>query len=395
MVGSKRLCLLSPQFPPDLSGIGDYTYFLANALGGMGCEVDVLTAVGGIDTVLYPPARGVRVHRLVKTWEVRGLPHVLRALRSLDPGVLVVQYAPHAFHQRGITLAVSLLPAILRIASRIPVIVNFHELYIPFDTSLKHCLGALWQRAMGFLIAAPSHALTAVSSEWPRRLRRVGVWKPIQVIPVGSNIPRVRVGSEELTAVRKRLGMDRNTLLIGSFGSVGPHGDVGLLLAAVEKVKRERPLKMVWIGRSGHAAQRAEWQHANQSARESCEDILWTGPLPHPEVSCLMAACDLFVLPYTDGISTKRGTLAAALLHGLPVLSTKGKRLDGIFVHRENMYLVPLGDAQAFADGLMELAKASDLRDRLAFGARRLYENHFSWDVIASRVAALCERNQS
>src|SRR5690348_1741456 len=237
MVGSKRLCLLSPHFPPDLSGIGDYTYFLANALGGMGCEVDVLTAVGEIDTVLYPPARGVRVHRLVKTWEVRGLPHVLRALRSLDPGVLVVQYAPHAFHQRGITLAVSLLPAILRIASRIPVIVNFHELYIPFDTSLKHCLGALWQRAMGFLIAAPSHALTAVSTEWQRRLRRVGVWKPIQVIPVGSNIPRVDVSAEDVQRVREKLGMDRTALLIGSFGSVGPHGEVGLVLKAVEKLK--------------------------------------------------------------------------------------------------------------------------------------------------------------
>src|SRR5438132_5746059 len=38
-----RLCLLSAHFPPDLSGDGDYTYFLANALAGIGCDVQVIT----------------------------------------------------------------------------------------------------------------------------------------------------------------------------------------------------------------------------------------------------------------------------------------------------------------------------------------------------------------
>jgi glycosyltransferase involved in cell wall biosynthesis len=388
MVGSKRLCLLSPHFPPDLSGIGDYTYFLANALGGIGCEVDVLTAVGEIDTVLYPPARGVRIHRLVKTWGVRGLPHVLRVLRSLDPEVLVVQYAPHAFHPRGITLAISLLPALVRMATRIPVIVNFHELYIPFDSSLKHCVGALWQRAMGFLIAAPSHALTAVSTEWQRRLRRVGVWKPIQVIPVGSNIPRVDVSAEDVQRVREKLGMDRTALLIGSFGSVGPHGEVGLVLKAVEKLKPEGSLKLLWIGRSGpHTGRGAKWQETNQSVRDGSAEMIWTGSLPHPDVSRLMAACDLFVLPFTDGISSKRTTLAAALLHGLPILTTRGKQLDDIFVHRDNMYLVPVGDPQSFEDGLMELAQCPELRARLARGARALHDARFAWDVIAKQVA--------
>jgi glycosyltransferase involved in cell wall biosynthesis len=382
-----RVCLLSPHFPPDLSGIGDYTHFLANALAGTGCDVQVLTAVGESDPELYPLAQGVMVHRIVKTWEVRGLPDVLRALRSLDPRVLVVQYAPHAFHPRGITLAISLLPALVRMATRITVIVNFHELFIPFDSSFKHCIGALWQRVMGFLIAAPSHALTAVSAEWPRRLRRVGVWKPIQVIPVGSNIPHVDVSAEDVQRVRERLGAHPDTLIVGSFGSVGPHGDVRLVLTAVERLKPERSLKLVWIGRSGlHTEQGTGWHEANQSVREGRGDVIWTGSLPHPEVSRLMAACDLLVLPFTDGISSKRTTLAAALLHGLPVLTSRGQHVDSMFVHRENIYLVPLGDDKAFADGLMELVGCSELRARLARGARALYETHFAWEVIADRI---------
>jgi glycosyltransferase involved in cell wall biosynthesis len=386
---------LSAHFPPDLSGDGDYTYFLANALAGIGCDVQVITAVGEMDAVLYPLARDVRIHRVVKTWGVRGLPDLVRAVRSLDTDVLVVQYAPHAFHPRGVTLAISLLPALVRLVTRLRVMVNFHELYIPFGRSLRRCLGSLWQRAMGLLIAAPSHVLTAVSSEWPRRLRRVGVWKRIDVIPVGSNIPRAQVRAEELKAVRAMLGVDPNTLLIGAFGSAGPDRDIGLLFAALSKLREVESLKLVWLGKSGFHADVPTGRDYAARFIEDDKDIIWTGPLPHPEVSRMMSACDLFVLPLTDGISTKRGTLAAALQHGLPILTTRGKRLDDLFVQRENIYLVPQGDFRAFAEGLTELARGSDLRDRLALGARRLYEDHFSWEVIAARVAALCDRRQS
>lgn len=392
---SKRLCLLSAHFPPDLSGDGDYTYFLANALARIGRDVQVITAVGEIDAFLYPLAKGVRVDRVVRTWGVRGLPDLLRALRSLDADVLVIQYAPHAFHSRGITLAINLLPALVRVVTRLRVMVNFHELYIPFDRSLKRCLGSLWQRAVGLLIAASSHALTAVSSEWPGRLRRVGVWKRIDVVPVGSNIPRAQVGAEELKAVRARLGVAPNTLLIGAFGSTGPDRDVGLLLAALSKLREVQFLKLLWLGKT---AFRVDVPRGREDAARSIEngrDIIWTGPLPHPEVSRMMSACDLFVLPLTDGISTKRTALAAALQHGLPILTTRGRVLDDLFVQRENIYLVPRGDSRAFAEGLAELARESDLRDRLALGARRLYDDHFSWDVIATRVAALCDRLQS
>jgi glycosyltransferase involved in cell wall biosynthesis len=391
-----RVCVLSPHFPPDLSGMGDYTYFLANALGDIGCDVEVLTSQGELDPVLYPLGRGVRVHRIVQDWGIRGLSHLVRAARALHAEALLIQYTPHAFDRRGITLGVNILPWLLRVATRVRVIVNFHELYIPFDYSLKHCLGAVWQRFMAFVIAAGSHGLTAISSEWPRQLRRVGVWKSIQVIPVGSNIPRAIVSAAEIKAIRTRLGVDDATLLIGCFGSAGPDRDAVLLLAVLGELRREQSMKLVWLGKSGLHFER--WARLDEAAGVDDDGggIIRTGQLPHPEISRIMSACDLFVLPFTDGVSTKRGTLAAALLHGLPILSTRGKRLDEIFVHGENIYLVPPGDAQGFADGLTQLARCPKLRDRLARGARTLHDAHFAWDVIAKQAArsALEERRQ-
>ncbi len=387
---SIRVCLCSSHFPPDRGGVGDYTYFLASALARIGYDVQVLTTVGDADPVLYPAAPGVAVHRVVKSWGLRGLPRILQTVGALESDALVIQYAPHAFDRRGITLAVNLLPLVLRATTRIRVVVNFHELYIPFDRSLRHYLGALWQRAMAFVVAAPSQALAAVSTEWPRRLRRIGVWKRIQVIPVGSNIPRADVTAEALEAVRETLGVDRSTLLVGCFGSAGPHRDAVLLRTAVGKLRREQSMKLVWLGESGLRTERGAGLREAPGVGDD-GGITWTGPLSHPEISRIMSACDLFVLPFTDGVSTRRGTLAAALLHGLPILTTRGKRLDDVFVHRENVYLVPQGHTEALADGLLELARCPELRDRLARGARTLHDGYFAWDVIARQVARVVE----
>ena len=41
-----RIGLLSAAFPPDFDGIGDYTYWLANALAQSGIETSVWTSIG-------------------------------------------------------------------------------------------------------------------------------------------------------------------------------------------------------------------------------------------------------------------------------------------------------------------------------------------------------------
>jgi glycosyltransferase involved in cell wall biosynthesis len=357
--------------------MGDYTYFLASALAQGGCKVEVLTSVGESTSPLYPPHPGVLVHRVVQDWGVRGLPSLVETVRTLRSDTLFLQYTPHAYQRRGMTLGVNLLPAIIRASAGKRVVLNFHELYLPFDLSLKHCVGALWQRSMAFLIGLSSNTLTAISNEWPRSLRHLGLYKRVRVIPVGSNIPRADVTPAELVSIRASLEAGPATLLVGCFGATGPHRDVGLLRAALEAVPTRYPLKVVWLGRSGVS-----------ESRMRSDRITWTGPLPHPEISRIMSACDIFVLPFTDGISTKRGTLAAALLHELPVVATRGERVDGVFVHGDNTYLVPSGDSKALAQGLVELARSAELRARLASGAGALHRRHFAWGIIAGQVVS-------
>ncbi len=394
-----RITLVSARFPPQRCGVGDYTSFLGDALARMGNEVQVLTAVGELDQVLYPLHPNVSIHRVVEHWGLGAVSRVLRAVREFEPDALLIQHTPHSFDRRGITLAINLLPVVLRAMGHFRVVTNFHELYIPLEPSLKRGLGSLWQRAVVLLMSYGSHGVSVTATEWQRRLGRLGLRKPVHVIPVGSNIPAAQITGEERMRIREQILGTSTGFLISGFGALHDR-DVNLALDGLRQLKRERAAKLVWIGSGSlHEPYRASIETRMRTIGLRQNDILWTGTIPHPEVSKLLSASDLLILPFTDGISTRRTSAVTGFQHGIPLLTTRGWQLDSCFVHGENVYVVPVGQQEEFANALLNLAHSPQLRARLRTGARVLYESHFAWDVIARKVAQLalgeatCERS--
>ena len=90
------------------------------------------------------------------------------------------------------------------------------------------------------------------------------------------------------------------------------------------------------------------------------------------------------VLPYVDGASYRRGSLMAALAHGLPIVTTISTVSYAHFVDGETLLLVPAGDAGALATAVRRILDDPDLAQRLRTGARRLSQQ-FTWDYIAAR----------
>lgn len=381
-----NICLLSARFPPQRCGVGDHTYFLGTALTRMGHSVDVLTSTGELDLASYPLDSNMRVHRIVERWDGRALRTVLAYLRRARPELLLIQYAPHAFNRRGITFAVNALPLLARIGTRTRVVTNFHEMYIPFGLSLARFLGAFWQRAMALTIAYGSHALIATTAEWSRRLRGIGVLKRVEVVPVGSNIPQAHTSGEDRARIRHQVLGSEGGLLVCCFGALHDR-NVDAALHAVARLERSRHARLFWIG--GNEAD------GRSGAQLQGAGISLTGHLPPRDVSHLLAACDVVCLPFIDGISTRRTSAVTVLEHGLPLLTTRSERSDECFVHGRNVYLVPAGDRDALADGLLELARDPELRARLAQGGSTLYQTHFAWDVVAPRVLRAMMPNEA
>jgi glycosyltransferase involved in cell wall biosynthesis len=82
--------------------------------------------------------------------------------------------------------------------------------------------------------------------------------------------------------------------------------------------------------------------------------------------------------PYPDGATTRRGTLMAALAHGLPVVTTLGRLSESFWRESGAVAAVPAGDLPAVTRMVSELARHPERRHRIAGIARATYESRFS-----------------
>jgi glycosyltransferase involved in cell wall biosynthesis len=122
--------------------------------------------------------------------------------------------------------------------------------------------------------------------------------------------------------------------------------------------------------------------------KEIAHAVLWTGRAPGAAVSSLLAAADLFVVPYDAGGTDRRSSLMAGLAHGLPVVTTPSPVPSSSLRDGVNVALVPPGDADAFAKRVCALLASDDEQARLRMGALALAEQ-FSWPALAQRTRAL------
>jgi glycosyltransferase involved in cell wall biosynthesis len=103
-------------------------------------------------------------------------------------------------------------------------------------------------------------------------------------------------------------------------------------------------------------------------------------------VAIHLAACDLLLQPYADGVSSRRTSLMAGLALGLPIVTTQGPLTEAVWGETEAVVLVPVSSPSAFIAAaehiLADCRKRTDLRLRAA----AVYRDHFA---LERTIAAL------
>jgi glycosyltransferase involved in cell wall biosynthesis len=96
---------------------------------------------------------------------------------------------------------------------------------------------------------------------------------------------------------------------------------------------------------------------------------------------------DVHLVAFSDGVSTRRGTLMAGLAHAVPTLATLGASTDSVLrgADGEALLLAPAGSPESFHDHLRDLIGDLDLRKRIGVGGRELYAREFDWPVLTER----------
>ena len=373
-------------------GVGAFTEQLGRALAALGHDIHIITSTRArpldaprtIASVREPVELDyAQLHPRVGRWRWPSLTVVTDIAIRYNLDVVNLQYQAAAFDMRS--AAINFLP--WRLKSIAPVVVTFHDLRVPY---LFPKAGRLRERAVRELARRAQGCIATNQAD----LTQLRAWidGPVRQIPIGSNIDVYIPNHVEIEEARLHLGLAEEDTLLGYFGFLNETKGADVLVDALALLNER--FHLVFIGGQTGASD----PHNNQSFlgnlhREIdraglANRVHWTGFVAPDRVSTFMAAADLMVMPYRDGVSLRRGTLMAALAHGRPLITTNPIAEVPEFRHGENMWIVKPDDPIALAGAVQSLAGDEILRTRLGQGARELARS-FSWDAIAAQTVAL------
>ena len=297
-------------------------------------------------------------------------------LGGLDPNAAVVlQYSPFCYGRRGFA---PWLPAdLMRLRARRErprLAVMIHEPYVPIDSWRSALMGS-WQRFQLGSLRLAADTVFASIEPWARKFAHPP-HLPAHHLPVGSNFPDARAERERS---RERLGADEETLVIGCLGRSHPSWLGGHVVAATNRIARSgRPLLLLKLGAEAEPS----------AGLDPTVRLERPGFLEPGDFAALLAAADLFLVPTADGVSSRRGSLMAALQHGVPVVAIDGPLTDPVLRGTPALTLTPAGDREAYAHAALALAADREHRRAAGRAGRDLYEREFDWPVIGNKLIA-------
>lgn len=367
LVTPVRWQIITGEYPPQIGGISDYTRQTALGLAAAGDEVDVWTAPHPGN----PPAgndAGIRVHRLPDHFGRRSLAALDDALRSLPPGErrLLVQFEPWSFGWHGMNVPFCLW--LWRRGREWDITVMFHEVCTdwgwrrPFR---QNVLGAVTRLNAGLAVRGARRAFVSIPT-WATLLRPMaGAAKRIDWLPVPSSLAELPA-PERVAALRARLDA---RWLAGHFGTY--RGQVATALAELLPAVVAHGAKVLLVGRGAAEFQRG--LDPKVGSRVTAADSLDLAAVAEH-----LAACDVLVQPYPDGISARRTSSMAGLRLGCAIVTNAGWLTEPFWSGSKAVRLVPTPGAAALAVAVCDLLDHPAEQAALRTTAAAYYAEHFS-----------------
>jgi glycosyltransferase involved in cell wall biosynthesis len=367
--------------------VSDYTYWVSKGLAAEGDEVHVWCP-GRESLQVQEP--GVVIHRELGQVTPSDL---RRAGEQLDrfpaPRRILVQWVPHGYGCASMNL-----PFCWWLRDRAAlhgdhVEIFVHEPYLPFSrTSLRQNGAALMHRVMTMvLLRAARHVWISIPA-WEEKLRPYALKRRISLdwLPIPSNIP-IDHDPDEIGRVRCRY-LPNGGFLIGHFGTFS--WPITSMLEPVLRALVSEPVNqtVLLMGIGSHEFR----QQLIQKEPRFDGRLQAAGALAARDVSCHLAACDLLIQPYPDGVTTRRGSVMAGLSHGKPIVSTRGVLTDSFWKNTSALALAESRDVDGFVRLVEQLRNDAAERARMGQAARLLYQQRLD---IAHTIAALRSGGQA
>lgn len=336
--------------------------------------------------ILYPGTNSfdaIRQHSelFAKTLRGAGIDAKVRAGGALTlakrmyrgEGSIVIAYMPFSYGRWGFAPQLVFAAAMARVvAKKLRLVLLVHEAQVARVDARSWIMGT-WQREQLRALTRISHHVFTSTEANCRVIRSlVSRSEPIH-LPIGSTIPVADVDRAEM---RESLGIGPSEFVVATLGGRHPSRALRHISAALSLLDSNGH-NCVFLNLGNNPP----FVPVPPGVR-----VVQPGALPDRIVSEYLSAADLYLGAFTDGVSTRRTSAAAALAHGLPLLGTEGASTDNLYrEHPDALILVPVQDVEMFAATAVRLADDDSRRRALGKMAHEFYLAVLDWPVTARR----------
>lgn len=354
----KTMHLLAGEYGPEAGGVGAYSEVLVEALSRRGLPVRVWD--------VHDPAFQ------------HSLPDALRT----QPGYLLLQYVPNILGARGANVAFcQWLLSLHRAGADLRVM--FHEPYLYLSMNPALNVLALVQRLMAGILLRSSSRTYISTEQWRSYLSSYApAGMTFTVLPIPSTLPD-NPAAASVVDWRARLGAGFERIAV-HFGTYGEHIATELEPMIPALLNRDDALRFICIGRGSEAfVDGLVAQHSSLSGR-----VHATGALDRRAAAAALAAGDIALQPFPDGVTTRRTSVMAPLALGIPTVTSRGFLTETVWQETPSVALAAASDVESHVAATVSLLRDDVTRKQLGDLGRRFYADRFSIERTANILVA-------
>lgn len=252
---------------------------------------------------------------------------------------------------------------------------------------------ALWRWLVRRYDRAQARAVdrVVVLSEMAGRQAGTGYGISTTVVRSGSVVSvRPRVSTRQAAALRRRLGIHRDSFLLLFVGILMPHRRLeDVLQALAEPPLRQRAARLLVVGDRGQYPAYARRLADLAQDLGMSDRVTWAGAVPEAELPLYYQAADAFIFPNEN--QTWGLAISEAMACGKPAIVSTGCGFSEVLTDGVNALLVPPRRPDLIAQQAAWLIDNPQGAAALAEAGGRLVSESLSWTRYAQSMLRLFE----
>jgi glycosyltransferase involved in cell wall biosynthesis len=242
----------------------------------------------------------------------------------------------------------------------------------------------LWKRALGRVVNEPLTKVICVSNYGHVCMSSFGLLPRdrFQMIYNGVDLSRVKCDPQRAIDFRRRYSIPSDRSIVTQVSWVIPEKGILDFLETARLVTRQnRNVQFVIVG-DGNYRQ----EYMRRAVEMGIEDrVTWTGNVEDPFGEGVFEAADV-VCQFSRWEEVFGWTIAEAMAHGKPVVTTRVGGIPELIQDHESGYLVDRGDTETMANKVLTLLNDALLRKRMGSKGKNIVRQKFD---LRNNVAKL------